>query len=57
MTNAQALEVLTKIFKDVDNLKDYNVDVNRVYILDYIKSNIDSIKTGKKTAKFAACGN
>ena len=48
MTNAQALEVLTKIFKDVDNLKDYNVDVNRVYILDYIKSNIDSIKTGKK---------
>lgn len=57
MTNAQALEVLTKIFKDVDNLKDYNVDVNRVYILDYIKSNIDSIKTGKKTATFAACGN
>ena len=48
MTNSQALEVLTKIFKDVNNLTTYNVDVNRVYILDYIKSNIDSIKTGKK---------
>lgn len=48
MTNSQALEVLTKIFKDVDSLTTYNVDVNRVYILDYIKSNIDSIKTGKK---------
>lgn len=48
MTNSQALEVLTKIFKDVDNLTTYNVDVNRVYILDYIKSNIDSINTGKK---------
>lgn len=48
MTNAQALEVLTKIFKDVNDLTTYNVDVNRVYILDYIKSNIDSIKTGKK---------
>lgn len=48
MTNSQALEVLTKIFKDVDNLTTYNVDVNRVYILDYIKSHIDSIKTGKK---------
>lgn len=48
MTNSQALEVLTKIFKDVDNLRNYNVDVNRVYILDYIKSNIDSIKTGKR---------
>ena len=43
MTNSQALEVLTKIFKDVDNLTTYNVDVNRVYILDYIKSHIDSI--------------
>lgn len=48
MTNSQALEVLTKLFKDVDNLTTYNVDVNRVYILDYIKSNIDSIKTGKR---------
>lgn len=48
MTNVQALEVLTKIFKDVDNLTTYNIDVNRVYILDYIKSNIDSIKTGKR---------
>lgn len=48
MTNAQALEVLTKLYKDVDNLTTYNVDVNRVYILDYIKSHIDSIKTGKK---------
>ena len=38
MTNSQALEVLTKIFKDVDNLTTYNVDVNRVYILDYIKT-------------------
>ena len=43
MTNSQALEVLTKIYKDVDNLTTYNVDVNRVYILDYIKSHIDSI--------------
>lgn len=48
MTNAQALDVLTKLYKDVDNLTTYNVDVNRVYILDYIKSNIDSIKTDKK---------
>lgn len=48
MTNAQALDILTKIFKDVDSLTTYNVDVNRVYILDYIKSNIDSIKTGKR---------
>ena len=48
MTNAQALEVLTKIYKDVDNLTTYNVDVNKPYILDYIKSNIDSIHTGKK---------
>ncbi len=48
MTNAQALEVLTKLYKDVDNLTTYNVDVNRVYILDYIKSNIDSIHTGKR---------
>lgn len=48
MTNAQALEVLTKLYKDVDNLTTYNVDVKRVYILDYIKSNIDSIKTGKR---------
>ena len=48
MANSQALEVLTKIYKDVDNLTTYNVDVNRVYILDYIKSHIDSIHTGKK---------
>ena len=48
MTNAQALEVLTKLYKDVDNLATYNVDVKRVYILDYIKSHIDSIKTGKR---------
>lgn len=48
MTNSQALEVLTKLYKDVDNLTTYNVDVNRMYILDYIKSNINSIKTGKK---------
>lgn len=47
MTNSQALEVLTRIFKDVDNLTTYNVDANRVYILDYIKSHIDSIHTGK----------
>lgn len=51
MTNAQALEVLTKIYKDVDNLTTYNVDVNRVYILDYIKSHIDSIKTNKKPSR------
>lgn len=48
MTNSQSLEVLTKLYKDVDNLTTYNVDVNRVYILDYIKSHIDSIKTGKR---------
>lgn len=48
MTNAQALEVLTKLYKDVDNLTTYNVDVKRVYILDYIKSHINSIKTGKR---------
>lgn len=51
MTNAQALEVLTKLYKDVDNLTTYNVDANRVYILDYIKSHIDSIKTGKKPTR------
>lgn len=48
MTNSQTLEVLTKLYKDVDNLTTYNVDVNKPYILDYIKSNIDSIHTGKK---------
>ena len=48
MTNSQALEVLTKLYKDVDNLTTYNVDVNKPYILDYIKSNINSIHTGKK---------
>lgn len=48
MTNSQALEVLTKLYKDVDNLTTYNVDVKRVYILDYIKGHIDSIKTGKR---------
>ena len=48
MTNSQALEVLTKLYKDVNNLTTYNVDVNKPYILDYIKSNIDSIHTGKK---------
>lgn len=51
MTNSQALEVLTKIYKDVDKLTTYNVDVNRMYILDYIKSNIDSIKTGKRPSR------
>lgn len=48
MTNSQALEVLTKLYKDVNSLTTYNVDANRVYILDYIKSHIDSIKTGKR---------
>lgn len=51
MTNAQALEVLTKLYKDVDNLTTYNVDANRVYILDYIKSYIDSIHTGKRPTR------
>lgn len=51
MTNAQALEVLTKLYKDVDNLTTYNVDANRVYILDYIKSHIDSIHTGKRPTR------
>ena len=48
MTNSQALEVLTKLYKDVSDLTTYNVDANRAYILDYIKSHIDSIHTGKK---------
>lgn len=51
MTNSQMIEVLTKIYKDVDNLAIYNVDANRVYILDYIKSQLDSIKTGKKPTR------
>lgn len=51
MTNSQMIDVLTKIYKDVDNLASYNVDTNRVYILDYIKSQLDSIKTGKKPTR------
>lgn len=51
MTNTQALEVLTKLYKDVDNLNIGNVDTNRVYILDYIKSQLDSITTGKKPTR------
>lgn len=51
MTNSQALEVLTKLYKDINNLTTYNVDANRAYILDYIKSNIDSIQTGKKPSR------
>lgn len=51
MTNSQALEVLTKLYKDINNLTTYNVDANRAYILDYIKSNIDAIKTGKKPTR------
>lgn len=51
MTNTQALDVLTKLYKDVDNLNIGNVDTNRVYILDYIKSQLDSITTGKKPTR------
>lgn len=51
MTNSQVIEVLTKIYKDVDNLVIYNVDANRVYILDYIKSQLDAVKTGKKPTR------
>jgi hypothetical protein len=51
MTNSQAIEVLTKIYKDVDKLAIYNVDTKRVYILDYIKSQLDAIKTGKKPTR------
>lgn len=51
MTNSQAIEVLTKIYKDVDNLTGCNVSVNKPYILDYIKSQLDSIKTGKKPTR------
>lgn len=51
MTNTQTIEVLTKIYKDVDNLAIYNVDTNRVYILDYIKSQLDAVKTGKKPTR------
>lgn len=51
MTNTQAIEVLTKIYKDVDKLTIYNVDTKRVYILDYIKSQLDAVKTGKKPTR------
>lgn len=51
MTNSQMTDILTKIYKDVDNLAIYNVDANRVYILDYIKAQLDSIKTGKKPTR------
>lgn len=51
MTNSQMIDILTKIYKDVDNLASYNIDANRVYILDYIKSQLDSIKTGKKPTR------
>ncbi len=51
MTNSQALEVLTKIYKDVDNLTDCNVSINKPYILDYIKSQLDAVKTGKKPTR------
>lgn len=51
MTDTQLIDVLTKIYKDVDNLAIYNIDANRVYILDYIKTQLDSIKTGKKPTR------
>ena len=51
MTNSQMIDVLTKIYKDVDDLAIYNIHANRVYILDYIKSQIDSIKTSKKPTR------
>lgn len=51
MTDTQLIDILTKIYKDVDNLAIYNVDANRVYILDYIKSQLDSIKTGKRPTR------
>lgn len=49
MTNSQMIDVLTKIYKDVDKLAIYNADANSV--LDYIKSQLDSIKTGKKPTR------
>lgn len=51
MTNTQMIEVLSRIYKDVDNLTDYNVGTNKPYILDYIKVQLDSIKTGKRPTR------
>lgn len=51
MTNSQMIDILTKIYKDVDNLASYNIDANRVYILDYIKSQLDAVKTGKRPTR------
>lgn len=51
MTNTQMINILTKIYKDVDSLASYNIDANRVYILDYIKSQLDAVKTGKKPTR------
>lgn len=51
MTNTQYIDALTKLYKQVDDLAPYNVEEKRVYILDYIQSQLFGIKTNKKPAR------
>lgn len=51
MTDTQMMDVLAKLYKEVDNLAPYNVDEKRVYILDYIQSQLFGIKTNKKPTR------
>lgn len=51
MTNTQYIDALTKLYKQVDDLAPYNVEEKRVYILDYIQSQLFGIKTNKKPTR------
>lgn len=51
MTNTQYIDALTKLYKQVDELAPYNVEEKRVYILDYIQSQLFGIKTNKKPTR------
>lgn len=51
MTDTQMIDTLTKLYKEVDKLAPYNVDEKRVYLLDYIQSQLFGIATGKKPTR------
>ena len=51
MTDTQMIDTLTKIYKEVDNLDIRNIDAKRVYLLDYIQSQLFGISTGRKPTR------
>lgn len=51
MTDTQMIDTLIKIYKEVDNLDIRNIDAKRVYLLDYIQSQLFGIKTNKKPTR------